>query len=54
MEIWDPPSFITGSKPVMVVSIKPINGASPESGIAIHSPLSSSHEILFGQFILKY
>ena len=28
---------------------KPIKGASPESGIEIHSPLSSSHKNLFLQ-----
>ena len=49
MEICDPPSFRTGSKSVMVVSINPIKGTSPESGIAIHSPLRSSHDILFSQ-----
>ena len=54
MEIWEPPSLITGSNPVMVVSIKPINGVSPESGIATHSPLSSSHAFSLGQTILKY
>ena len=54
MEICDPPSFRTGSKPVMVVSTKPIKGTSPESGIEIHSPLRSSHDILFVQSILNY
>ena len=40
----DPPSFITGKRSLIVVSTKPIKGASPESGIETHSPLSSSHK----------
>ena len=54
IDIWEPPIFKTGNKPVMDVSIIPIKGVIPESGIAIHSPLNSVQADSSLHVVLKY